>query len=218
MVAISHSFKCILGKMSKKICYPSADRNKGPILEILQKHIPADTVGKLLEISSGTGQHASFFAEHFPKLSFYTSEVAVQLFDSIKAYAQEVKTRNVKDPIYIDVSEPYSVWNLEEPHYDFILNINMIHITPFQCTTGLFRNSAHLLKRGGLLFTYGPYANNGFITPQSNINFDQNLRSQNEAWGLRDIQHLKTLAADFNIHLLEIYDLPANNKCLVWKI
>uniref|UniRef100_A0A1Y1MFP9 Methyltransferase domain-containing protein n=1 Tax=Photinus pyralis TaxID=7054 RepID=A0A1Y1MFP9_PHOPY len=217
MVALSVIFKYIFGNMSKKVCYPSAHRNRQPILEALQKHIPSDAVGNILEISSGTGQHASFFAEHFPTLTFHTSEYEVSLFDSIKAYADQVQTKNVKDPIYIDVTEPHTSWNLKEQHFDYVLNINMMHISPPQCAVGLFQNSAQLLKSGGLLFTYGPYANDGVITPQSNIDFDRNLRTRNKEWGLRDIQDLKKLAAGFGIQLLEIYNLPANNKCLVWR-
>lgn len=100
---------------------------------------------------------------------------------------------------------------------DFILNINMIHISPFICTERLFYNASQVLKRGGLLFTYGPYAFHGKISPESNVHFNSMLQSQNPQWGLRDIDQLTTLAASSGMHLLEGVPLPANNHFLVWK-
>jgi len=203
--------------MSQKIQYPASERNKRPILEVLKKHFSSEEPGNVLEISSGTGQHASYFAEHFPKLTFQPSEYEKSLFNSIKAYARDTPTKNVKDPIEIDVSIPCELWNLEHKSYDYVININMIHISPNSCTEGLFKNTPRILKPGGLLVTYGPYAHNGVITPQSNIDFDKGLRMQNREWGLRDIKDLETLAKSNGIQLLHIYNLPANNKCLIWK-
>ncbi|KAK4884670.1 hypothetical protein RN001_000941 [Aquatica leii] len=203
--------------MSQKIQYPASERNKQPILEVLQKHIPTNTQGNLLEIASGTGQHASFFAEHFPKLIFHPSEYDYSLFASLRAYAKDTPTKNVRDPIEIDVTTPYTSWNLSHQHYDYILNINMIHISPYSSTIGLFQNCSKLLKPNGLMIMYGPYACDGVIIPESNINFDRGLRMQNKEWGLRDIQDLKSLAAINNMELIEKYNLPANNMCLIWK-
>lgn len=101
--------------------------------------------------------------------------------------------------------------------FDFILNINMVHISEFACTEGLFANAGKLLKPKGKLFTYGPYAENGVLVPESNVNFDMGLRAQNPAWGVRDIVDLEKVAQKNGIKLIEKYDMPANNKCLVWQ-
>jgi hypothetical protein len=100
---------------------------------------------------------------------------------------------------------------------DFILNINLIHISAFRCTEHLFHNAGEVLKRGGLLFTYGPYAFHGKISPGSNVRFNSLLQSQNPEWGLRDIDQLTALAASAIMRLLQVVPLPANNHCLIWK-
>lgn len=201
---------------SKKIVYPACERNKCHILEVLKTHFDAQQAGNVLEIASGTGQHISYFASHFPNLIFQPSEWDASLFGSLMEYARETPTKNVKYPVKIDVTTDSSEWNLNLL-YDYIINVNMIHISPFKCAEGLFRNGCNILKVGGLLITYGPYAQNGVITPESNVNFDKSLRRQNPEWGLKDIEDLKKIAESCGVTLLKIYDLPANNKCLVWK-
>lgn len=201
---------------SNKVHYPAAERNQSYILEVLKKHFDTGKPGNVLEIASGTGQHVSYFATHFPNLTFQPSEYDSSLFASLEAYARDTPTKNVKNPVQIDITTDPDSWNLNLL-YDYVINVNMIHISPYQCTVGLFKNGCKILIDGGVLVTYGPYAHNGVITPESNVNFDRSLRRQNPEWGLRDIADLKKLAEDFGVKLLKIYDLPANNKCLVWK-
>ncbi len=93
----------------------------------------------------------------------------------------------------------------------------MIHISPFETTVGLFNAAGKLLKKSGLLITYGPYAECGVLEPESNINFDESLRAQNPQWGVRDIEDLIQIATENGLKLLKRYDMPANNKTLVWK-
>lgn len=201
---------------SKKIHYPASERNKTHIIDVLKQHFNTEMPGNVLEIASGTGQHVSYFASHFPKLIFQPSEFEVSLFGSIEEYARDTPTKNVKNPIEIDITTDPVNWNLNLS-YDYMINVNMIHISPLECTVGLFKNGGKILKKGGVLVTYGPYAYNGVISPESNVNFDRSLRRQNPEWGLRDIVDLEKLAKEFGVSLLKIYDLPANNKCLVWK-
>lgn len=210
----------------KMLRNPAGERNKQPILEVLQKYIDPSIDSALLEISSGPGLHASFFAEHFPKTIFQTSEFEPEMFNSINGYRRHYKASNVLEPVHIDISKQLSAWdskfqerNLSDCHetFDYMLNINMMHISPFQCTEGLFANSSKLLRKGGMLFTYGPYACDGVLEPESNISFDQNLRRQNSSWGIRDINDLKQVAVKHSIELLVVHNLPSNNKFLAWK-
>lgn len=205
---------------------PAGERNKQPIVEVLQKHIDVNEKSNLLEISSGPGLHSSFFAGLLPNLTFQPSEFDKGMFNSIKAYRDSAKLNNVLDPIFIDISQDLSQWDSKflnkslnecQNSFDFMLNLNMMHISPFACSEGLFVNSSKLLKPGGLLFTYGPYAVDGVLEPESNISFDQSLKSRDPTWGIRDIADLKKLAALNSIQLVFTYNLPSNNKCLVWQ-
>lgn len=203
---------------AKKLVYPAADRNKDPILSVLKRYIQRGTNQTFLEISSGSGQHVAHFAPHFPHITFYPSEYEPRLLESIAAYANEYS--NIKHPLRIDVTMDYRLWGngiFKANSLEYIYNANMMHISPYQCTIGLFTNVGQLLKPGGLLITYGPYAFDGQITPQSNVNFHMSLISQDPSWGLRDVSDLKKLAQENNIKLIEIVDMPANNKTIIWK-
>ncbi|XP_018396615.1 PREDICTED: UPF0585 protein C16orf13 homolog A isoform X2 [Cyphomyrmex costatus] len=203
---------------TQKLVYPAANRNKDPILSVLKRYIQPGINQTLLEISSGTGQHVAHFAPHFPQVTFYPSEYDSKLLDSIAAYANGYS--NIKRPIRIDITTDYRLWgngSFKSNSLEYIYNANMIHISPYQCTIGLFNNASQLLKPNGLLITYGPYAFDGQITPQSNIDFNESLKLQDPSWGLRDVTDLKILAAENNIKLIEIVDMPANNKTIIWK-
>jgi len=203
---------------AKKVIYPAAERNKDPILSVLKRYIQRGTNQIFLEISSGSGQHVAHFAPHFPHVTFYPSEYEPRLLDSIAAYANGYS--NIKSPMRIDITTDFQLWsnNIFKPNsLEYIYNANMIHITPYQCTIGLFNNAGQLLKPNGLLITYGAYAFNGQITPQSNVNFNESLKSQDPSWGLRDVTDLKKLAEENDIKLIEIVDMPANNKMIIWK-
>ncbi|CAK9830733.1 UPF0585 protein CG18661 [Anthophora retusa] len=203
---------------AKKLVYPAADRNKAPILSVLQKYIQQGPQKIFLEIASGSGQHIAHFALHFPQLLFYPSEYEPRLLESIAAYANEFA--NIKHPLRIDVTKDFHTWDngiFKEASIDYIYNANMMHISPYECSIGLFNNAGKLLKENAILFTYGPYAINGNITPASNVNFDKSLRLQDSSWGLRDIKDLKELAEKNGIKLIDIIDMPANNKTIIWK-
>ncbi|XP_058820064.1 methyltransferase-like 26 [Topomyia yanbarensis] len=210
----------------RKLSNPAGERNKRPILEVLNKYLDKSQPGKkLLEISSGVGLHAAFFAPHFPSIRFQPSEYDTSLFGSIEAYRHEANVPNLQSPIAIDISRPCTEWNNDHQinfatsaeSFDYILNINMIHISPIECSQGLFWNASRLLKKGGLLITYGPYAVNGTLTPESNVQFDASLRSRNPAWGVRDTTALEKLSTANGIALKQSFDLPSNNKCLIWE-
>uniref|UniRef100_S4R931 Methyltransferase like 26 n=1 Tax=Petromyzon marinus TaxID=7757 RepID=S4R931_PETMA len=198
---------------------PAAERNKEPILEVLREWVPADRAGFALEVASGSGQHVVHLARAFPHLTWQPSELEASSFQSISAYARATQLQNVLPPIQVDVREPCETWPGRWPSSscDLILNVNMIHISEIRCTEGLFRNAGVLLKPSGLLVTYGPYAVNGIIFPQSNVDFDAVLRERNPEWGLRDVSMLQQLALTNGMRLQRMVEMPANNKCLVFQ-
>ncbi|XP_021936399.1 methyltransferase-like 26 isoform X3 [Zootermopsis nevadensis] len=214
---------------SHKQVNSAAERNKEPIFQVLKKVISPyieatgkeDCIYHCLEISSGSGQHVAYFAPHFPSVVWQPSDIDMSSFGSISAYIKDAQVSNIKQPVFIDVREEYTKWGgggvVGKQSVDFILSINLIHISSFICTERLFHNAGEVLKRGGLLFTYGPYAFHGKISPESNVRFNSMLQSQNPEWGLRDIDQLTTLAASAGMHLHEVVPLPANNHCLIWK-
>ncbi|CAO1389341.1 unnamed protein product [Diamesa serratosioi] len=209
-----------------------ADRNKEPILNVLKEYIKNGTKTNLLEISSGIGVHITHFAPNFPDTSFQPSEFNKDSFTRISNNINNCASTNIYEPIFVDASTDFNTWGKTEikldnngtkdfkdcvGFFDYILNINMIHITDYSTTTGLFRNASKLLKTNGLLFLYGPFSTNGIISPESNIQFNNYLRFQDESWGLRDTCDLEKLAQDHQMKLLKTIPMPSNNLCLIWQ-
>ncbi|GAB0095229.1 UPF0585 protein CG18661 [Sergentomyia squamirostris] len=204
---------------------PSAERNRGAILDVLKRELaPCGECSIVLEIASGTGQHVVHFATEFPHVEFQPTEITPKLLESIRSFTESCPTKNIHPPVYVDITRPCESWsrdlfsgNFTGKGIDYIININMIHITPIETTEGLFRNSSKLLRAGGLLITYGPYGENGVITPESNVNFDRMLRSQDPRWGIKDLLALEKLASNFRINLVRQYAMPSNNRCVIWQ-
>lgn len=190
----------------------SAERNRGPILNVLKENIPMNRPLKALEIASGSGTHVSYFAEHLPHISWQPSDCDHKNLPSLSAY--KLERDNILDPLVIDISEQLTLPNMD---FDFILNINMIHISPWTATLGLFSNAGNILNPEGMLITYGPYSLDGVLEPESNQNFDQSLRGMNIEWGIRDIRDLQTEAAREGLELIKVVDMPANNKMLIFR-
>ncbi|XP_034835785.1 methyltransferase-like 26 isoform X1 [Maniola hyperantus] len=211
------------GYTDEKLISPAASRNKDPILQVLKRFIISDTdqiedeSPLFLEISSGTGQHVAHFAPHFPGVRFQPSEVDKSLFKSISYYASSCPTMNILQPICIDIQNKLSHYGFEEGSVDYMFNANMIHISPFPCTIGLFENAGIYLKPEALMITYGPYSKDGVISPQSNISFHASLKARNPLWGIRDINDLIKLGDENNLSLIDTVEMPANNMTLIWK-
>lgn len=209
-----------------------ADRNKGPILNVLKDYIKPGTKSNLLEISSGIGVHITHFASHFSQTSFQPSEFNRDSFTRISYNIHNCASTNIYEPVFVDITTEFNTWGKTEikldnndtkdfkdcvKFFDYILNINMIHITDISATNGLFRNASKLLKSNGLLFLYGPFSVNGIISPESNVQFNQYLLSQNNTWGIRDVVMLEKLATEYKMKLVNKISMPSNNLCLIWQ-
>ncbi|RMG14419.1 MAG: DUF938 domain-containing protein [Deltaproteobacteria bacterium] len=187
---------------------PAAERNKGPLLEVLRRLLPAR--GLVLEVASGTGQHAVHFARALPGLRFQPSDVDPAALASIQAYREEAGLENLAPPLRLDVRE--TPWPLD--HADALVCINLLHIAPWEVTVALFRGAAAILPPGAPLLTYGPYRRDGRHTAPSNADFDAALRARNPAWGVRDLEAVVEVARDHGFDWEEAIPMPANNFTL----
>ena len=193
---------------------PAARRNVAPIGDVLQGCLPAS--GLVLEIASGSGQHACAFGTRFPALTFQPSDPDARSRASISAWIAESGTSNVAAPLDIDVMAPRWWMNAGE-RPAAMMAINMIHISPWQASEGLMAGAGSLLAPEGLLYVYGPFRRGGRHISQSNIEFDESLRARNANWGVRDIEDLDRLAASRALRLDEVIAMPANNLSLIFR-
>jgi cyclopropane fatty-acyl-phospholipid synthase-like methyltransferase len=189
---------------------PAAERNKDPILTVLEAVLPA--TGSVLEIASGTGQHVCFFAAALPGIRWQPTEPDPPHREAIAARIREAGLTNVADPLALDVQEPR--WPVDEL-YDAILCVNMVHISPWSATHALLRGAARHLPTLGKLILYGPYLENGQAV-QSNLDFDASLKRRNPEWGLRELEEVTRLAATHGLQREQVVRMPANNLTLVF--
>lgn len=192
---------------------PSALRNRGPILEVLRRVWPS--TGAVLEIASGTGEHITFFAQQLPSLSFQPSDIDATARASVDAWHAELALTNVHAALALDVRD--DAWPLADGSIDAMVNINMIHISPWSATLGLMRHASRVLKRGAPLVTYGPYIRKDVVTAPSNVAFDEILRARNVEWGVRKLDDVVAAAHDHGMSLDEVVAMPANNLCVVLR-
>lgn len=194
-----------------KLDYPATGRNRSAILTRLQEFVRAGET--VLEIASGSGQHAVFFAEHLPEIQWQPSSYEEAERTSISAYrAERPDLSNLRAPLAIDVHE--RPWPCAE--VDVVFCANMIHIAPWSAAVALFEGAAACLNAGGRLITYGPYRFNGTYTSESNAAFNESLQRRNPSWGVRDLSDLKVIAEPLSLVLEVSCELPANNHLLVW--
>ena len=189
----------------------SAERNKGPILDVLARVLPKR--GVVLEVASGTGQHVIHFARALSGLTWQPSDPDPELCESIARHAGEEKLANVNAPVELDVIR--LPWPLQTA--DAVVCINMIHVAPWSATLALFEGARELLPAQRVLFLYGPYRRHGQHTSKSNEQFDSDLHAQNSDWGLRDLEAVSETATSSGFVLTEIVDMPANNFSLIFK-
>lgn len=203
---------------------PAFQRNCDPILAVIKQALP--TQGTILEIASGTGEHAAFLAQHCPHHHWLPSDVAQPQLASITAWRKYYQLANLYQPILIDVLQqdwPETVEQtvrqseLSLTDVIAIVNINMIHIAPWEATLGLLSGAARLLSPQGLLYLYGPFLQSGQANAPSNLAFDQSLRSRDPEWGIRSLDDVVNAAAQNGLVLEKTVDMPANNLSVVWR-
>ncbi|UUZ76489.1 class I SAM-dependent methyltransferase [Polaromonas sp. P1(28)-13] len=191
---------------------PAADRNKQPILDVLRQLLPER--GNALEIASGTGQHVAWFAAALPHWTWQPTDAQPGALNSIAAWVSEQALANVRPPLLLDVMAPD--WLPDSAQFELIYCANMLHIAPWETCAALMHGSARHLAPGGVLVTYGPYLEGGVPTSAGNLAFDQSLRAQNPAWGIRLREDVEQVAAAAGLRLAARHAMPANNLLLVW--
>ena len=191
---------------------PAAERNKRPILSVLQQVLPAQA--RVLEIAAGTGQHAAFFAASMPHWHWQPTDAVADALPSIRAWAADVGTGNVLPPRVLDVMTP--AWPVQPAAFDGIYCANMLHIAPWATCAALMQGAARHLTPQGVLVTYGPYLEDHVPTSEGNLAFDASLRSENAEWGIRRREDVEREAQQAGLTLRERHAMPANNLLLVW--
>jgi hypothetical protein len=194
-----------------RLYLPHVARNREPILAVLRRVLPAK--GLVLEVASGSGEHAAYFAEALPALFWQPSDCDAAALASIGAHRAAAAARNLLAPLHLDLMSPE--WPVARA--DALVSINLLHIAPWAAAQGLIAGARRLLPAGGVVYLYGAYRIEGRHTAESNRAFDAWLRSQDSAWGVRDLGEVVDLAADNGFELIETVAMPANNLSVVFR-
>jgi SAM-dependent methyltransferase len=220
---------------SAKVVAPAAERNKGPILDVLRGYLGAtaadgrqDAPASILEVASGSGQHAAAIVAALPHVTVQPTDCVAAGFPSIAAYRDELPpavSARLRDPVLLDAADASSWARLSPSCFDAVLCVNMLHIAPPECTPGLLAGAARVLRPGGLLFIYGPFTRHGAFTTDSNAAFDAKLKSMDPRYGLRDLDAIVAEAAAASagggerpgLAFEAAVDMPANNFTLVLR-
>lgn len=190
---------------------PATARNREPILAILRDVLP--TVGTVLEVASGSGEHAIHFSAALPGLSWQPSDPDADALASIAAWRAAEGPGNMLAPVQLDASA--SAWPVDAA--DAIVCINMIHISPWDATLGLISGAARILPSGAPLVLYGPYRREGHALASSNVEFDADLKRRDPRWGLRLLEDVACEADTAGFALGRVEEMPANNLTVVFK-
>jgi SAM-dependent methyltransferase len=195
----------------RRLYFPHVARNREPILDVMRRVLPRQ--GLVLEIASGGGEHAAYFAENLPGLLWQPTDANAEMFESIAAHRAAAGVANLLAPLHLDVTSQQ--WPVERA--DALVCCNMIHIAPWAATGGLIAGAGRTLAPGGLLYLYGPYKIDGRHTAPSNEDFDTRLRAQNPLWGVRDLTDVSALAKRHGLALEETVAMPANNLSVIFR-
>jgi hypothetical protein len=194
-----------------KQTWAAPERNKRPIADVLRRVLGES--GTLLEIASGSGQHAAFFSTEFPSWVVQPSDVDPENRASITAWVHELRRQNLRLPVPLDVRS--EAWNVGM--FDALFNANMLHIAPSSCIEGLMRGARVHLLPGAPLVIYGPFRIGGAHTAESNAAFDRDLRARDPDFGVRDLEQVVQEAAVQGLIFEERVEMPANNQTLIFR-
>jgi SAM-dependent methyltransferase len=195
-----------------RLYYPHVARNRAAILDVLKRVLPVR--GLLLEIASGSGEHAAYFARELPALAWQPTDPDPQALASIAAHRADAGMANLRAPLRLDVTAP--AWPVDRA--DVVMCNNMIHIAPWVACEGLVVGAARVLAAGGMLYFYGPYKIAGRHTAPSNAAFDADLRARNPEWGIRDLDDVTALARQHGFTGPETVPMPANNLSVIFRL
>lgn len=190
---------------------PAAQRNAGPILEVLRDWLPP--AGDVLEVAAGSGEHAVLFARALPGLTWHPGDPDPDARRSIQAWREHEGVANVAEPLALDVRA--TPWPLERA--DAVVCINLLHISPWAATEALMAGAGRILGPGGRLLVYGPFRVDGAHTAESNTRFDRQLRAHDPSWGVRDSAEVTACAERNGLALVATCEMPANNRMLVYE-
>jgi hypothetical protein len=191
---------------------PAALRNREPIAEVLAEWLPPKGL-VVLEIASGTGEHAVHFAERFPGIEWQPSDVHPDALASISAWRALANLANLHEPIVLDAASVD--WPIRRA--DALLSINMVHISRWASSLGLIAGAARLLPFGGPLILYGPWLKDDIPTAASNLDFDADLKRRDANWGLRRVEDFAAVAKERGLLLEQTRAMPANNLMLLLR-
>lgn len=193
-----------------KLTIPACERNKEPMLAVLKRALPA--TGTVLEIAGGSGQHAAFFAEHLPHLTWQATEQPGELA-SMRAWREECSAPNLPPPLELEINR--APWPVDQA--DAVVCINAVHIIPWPAVQNLVHNGAKLLAPGAVFFLYGPFRRRNRRLEPSNESFDQWLRQRDPRSGLRELESVDALMEENGLHLVADEAMPANNRSVWWR-
>jgi SAM-dependent methyltransferase len=194
-----------------RLYYPHILRNRDPILDVLRRVLPAE--GLVLEVASGSGEQAVYFAQKLPSLRWQPTDIDPGALASIAAHRADARLPNLLAPLHLDAT--LQRWPVERA--DALVCINMIHISPWAVTEGLMAGAQRALGAAGVIYLYGPYRIDGRHTAPSNAEFDLSLRARNPAWGIRDLAEVTALASRHGFGLAETVPMPANNLSVIFR-
>jgi len=203
--------------LDSRLFFPATQRNKKFIGDVLSKILLKK--GSILEIGSGSGEHAIDFQKRFPEIIWQASDPVLEYRKSISSWIDHERLNNkMPEPLKIDVKDtPWQIPSNIRDSLQGIISINMIHISPWQCTESLFKESGKLLKDRRFLLLYGPFKINNKHTCESNKLFDESLKNQNKDWGVRNLETVNEEAMINGFNQEQIIEMPANNIILIYR-
>ena len=203
--------------MDQRLFFPATERNRRPIGDLLSQLLPA--AGAVRELASGSGEHAVCFQQRFTNLLWQASDPDPDHRASIAAWIRHQGLSNVM-PAALNLDDEERPWTLPQTigaSLNAVVCINLLHISPANCTNAVLEESAVLLPSGAPLIIYGPFMRNGAHTSASNAAFDRSLRERNNQWGLREVSLVTSLAANAGFKIDDVVPMPANNLTLVLR-